>query len=159
VFPHFTNFVEPIRDCKKITQIKNMLRDEMRFRDLLLFTVGINTALRISDLLRLGVEHFFDAQKRLRRRFWIREKKRGNWQEVVVNDSISAVLAEYLDAYPDTTVDPHYFIFFNTLAGDYFQPIKRGQAWKFITTICQSVGIRGNFSTHSLHKTWVAMPG
>jgi integrase len=71
-----------------------------------------------------------------------------------VNVSIRAVLAEYLDAYSDITVDSHYFIFFNTLTGDYIQPIKRGQAWKFITTICQSVGIRGNFGTHSLHKTW-----
>jgi len=77
------NFVEPIRDRKKIAQIKNLLRGEERFRDLLLFTVGINTALRISDLLRLRVEHFYDAQKRLRRRFWIREEKRGKRQEVV----------------------------------------------------------------------------
>jgi integrase len=70
------NFVEPIRDRKKIAQIKNLLRGEERFRDLLLFTVGINTALRISDLLRLRVEHFIDAQKGLRRRFVIREEKR-----------------------------------------------------------------------------------
>ncbi len=71
-----------------------------------------------------------------------------------MNDSIRAVLAEYLDAYPDISVNPQYFIFFNTQIGDYSQPIKRGQAWKFITTICQSVGLRGNFGTHSLRKTW-----
>ena len=47
------NFVEPIRDRKKIAQIKNLLRGQERFRDLLLFVVGINTALRISDLLGL----------------------------------------------------------------------------------------------------------
>jgi integrase len=82
------NFVEPIRDRKKIAQIKNLLRGEERFRDLLLFTVGINSALRISDLLRLRVEHFIDAQKGLRRRFVIREEKRGKRQEVVVNHSI-----------------------------------------------------------------------
>ena len=151
MFPHFTNFDEPFHDCKKITQIKNLLRSEKRFRDLLLFTVGTNTALRISDLLRLGVEHFFDVQKGLRRLFWIREEKRGNRQEVVVNVSIRAVLAEYLDAYSDITVDSHYFIFFNTLTGDNIQPIKRGQAQKFITTICQSVGIRGKFGPTSLH--------
>ena len=47
------NFVEPIRDRKKIAQIKNLLRGQERYRDLLLFVVGINTALRISDLLEL----------------------------------------------------------------------------------------------------------
>ena len=45
------NFVEPIRDRKKIAQIKNLLRGEKRYRDLLLFVVGINTVLRISNLL------------------------------------------------------------------------------------------------------------
>jgi hypothetical protein len=49
------NFVEPIRDRKKIAQIKNQLRGQRRYRDLLLFVVGINTALRISDLLELQV--------------------------------------------------------------------------------------------------------
>lgn len=48
------NFVEPIRDRKKIAQIKNLLRGQKRFRDLLLFAAGINTALRISDLLHLS---------------------------------------------------------------------------------------------------------
>jgi len=47
------NFVEPIRDRKKIAQIKNLLRGQDRYRDLLLFVVGINTALRISDLFKL----------------------------------------------------------------------------------------------------------
>jgi integrase len=148
------NFVEPIRDRRKIAQIKNLLRGEKRFRDLLLFTVGINTALRISDLLQLRVDHFFDAQKRPRRQFWIREEKRGKRQEVVVNDSIREVLAEHLAAYPDVAVDPNHFIFFNTQTGDYHQPIKRGQAWKIMTTMCQSVGLRGNFGTHNLRKTW-----
>jgi hypothetical protein len=47
------NFVEPIRDRKKIAQIKNQLRGQHRYRDLLLFVLGINTALRISDLLAI----------------------------------------------------------------------------------------------------------
>ena len=34
------NFVEPIRDRKKIAQIKNLLRGQRRYRDLLLFVVG-----------------------------------------------------------------------------------------------------------------------
>ena len=44
VSAHIMNFVEPIRDRKKLAQTKNMLRGEGRIRDLLLFTVGLNTA-------------------------------------------------------------------------------------------------------------------
>jgi IS5 family transposase len=82
------NFVEPIRDRKKIAQIKNQLRGQSRYRDLLLFVVGINTALRISDLLELQGEHFLDDDQHIKRQFWIKEQKRGKRQEVVVNDSI-----------------------------------------------------------------------
>ena len=60
------NFVEPIRDRKKIAQIKNLLRGEKRYRDLLLFVVGINTALRISDLLQLQIVHFLGDRDRIR---------------------------------------------------------------------------------------------
>ena len=81
------NFVEPIRDRKKIAQIKNQLRGQRRYRDLLLFVVGINTALRISDLLELQVEHFLDDHQHIKQRFWIKEQKRGKRQEVVLNAS------------------------------------------------------------------------
>ena len=71
------NFVEPIRDRKKIAQIKNQLRGQCRYRDLLLFVVGINTALRISDLLGLQIDHFLDDNQHIKRRFWIKEQKCG----------------------------------------------------------------------------------
>jgi site-specific recombinase XerD len=148
------NFVEPIRDRKKIAQIKNQLRGQRRYRDLLLFVVGINAALRISDLLELRVEHFINDQQRMRHRFWIKEKKRGKRQEVVINNSIREVLEEYLAAYPAIITDGNHFIFFNSKANSFLQPIRRGQAWKVITSICQQVGLRGNFGTHSLRKTW-----
>jgi integrase len=148
------NYVEPIRDRKKIAQIKNLLRGQKRFRDLLLFVVGINSALRISDILQLRTDHFFDDHERIKRRFWIKEQKRGKRQEVVINDSIRTTLEEYLTAYPQVTKNPENYIFFSTKGEDYSHPIKRGQAWKLITSICREVGLSGDFGTHSLRKTW-----
>jgi integrase len=148
------NFVEPIRDRKKIAQIKNLLRGQERFRDLLLFVVGINTALRISDLLGLQVANFVDDQGHIRLRFWIKEQKRNKRHEVVINQSIRESLGEYLEAYPGVADDPENFAFFNTKMNGYSEPIKRGQAWKLIVSICNEVGLRGNYGTHSLRKTW-----
>ena len=148
------NFVEPIRDRKRIAHIKNLLRGQGRYRDLLLFVAGINTALRISDLLALRIGDFLDDQQRVKRRFWIRERKRGKRHEVAVNDSVRETLTEYLAAYPDVASDPKHFLFFNPKNNTYTTAIKRGQAWKFISGICRQVGLRGNFGTHSLRKTW-----
>lgn len=148
------NFVEPIRDRKRIAQIKNQLRGEGRYRDLLLFVVGINSALRISDLLQLRINHFVDEHNHIRRRFAIKEEKRGKRQEVVINDSIREALDEYLSAYPGITDSPDNYVFFNSKGNRFREPIKRGQAWKFITSICADIRLRGNFGTHSLRKTW-----
>ena len=148
------NFVEPIRDRKKIAQIKNLLRGEKRYRDLLLFVVGINTALRISDLLGLQIGHFLDDRGRIRQRFWIKEQKRGKRHEVVINESIREALEDYRIAFQGIGEKPENFIFFNPKTNDYSRPIKRGQSWKFITKICREVELMGNFGTHSLRKTW-----
>jgi len=148
------NFVEPIRDRKKIAQIKNQFRGQHRYRDLLLFVVGTNTALRISDLLQLRIGHFINDHKRIRHRFWIKEQKRNKRHEVVINQSIRESLDEYLEAYLGVADDAEDFFFFNTKANGYSDPIKRGQAWKFIVSICHEVGLPGNFGTHSLRKTW-----
>ena len=148
------NFVEPIRDRKKIAQIKNLLRGQGRIRELLLFTVGVNTALCISDLLQLQIGKFLDDQGRYKHRFWIHEQKRNKRQEVVINQSIQEALKEYLEVYPGVAENSGHFVFFNTKTNGYFEPIKRGQAWKFIVSICHEVGLLGNFGTHSLRKTW-----
>jgi integrase len=148
------NFVEPIRDRKKIAQIKNLLRGQHRLRDLLLFTVGVNTALRISDLLDLRIGYFLDGQNRPKPRFLIHEKKHKKRHEVVLNQSIREALKEFLSCYAGIEENPEYFAFFNTKKMDFTIPIKRGQAWKFIVSICEDVGLAGNYGTHSLRKTW-----
>lgn len=148
------NFVEPIRSRKKIAQIKNLLRGQKRYRDLLLFVVGINTALRISDLLSMHIGQFVDEKNQLRRRFYIKEQKRGKRHEVVINNSIQEVLEEFLIAHPGITDNPKNFVFFNPKRNDYSYPIKRGQGWKIISVVCRESGLRGNYGTHSLRKTW-----
>lgn len=145
------NFVEPIRDRKKIAQIKNLLRGQRRYRDLLLFVVGINSALRISDLLQLKIAHFQDEKRQIKSRSWIKEQKRGKRQEITINQSIQESFTEYLNAYPFIAKEGNNFLFFNSKT---IKPIKRGQAWKVITNICAEVGLQGNYGTHSLRKTW-----
>lgn len=57
------NLVEPIRDKKKIDALKVYLKGKS-LRDHALFVVGINVALRISDLLTLTWNDVLNANKR-----------------------------------------------------------------------------------------------
>ena len=49
------NFVQPIREIEKIDEFKSLLKERSQ-RDYFLFFMGINTGLRISDLLPLKVK-------------------------------------------------------------------------------------------------------
>lgn len=47
-------FVQPIRSLKQIETIKKLLKQQS-LRDYCLFVLGINSGLRISDLLKLRI--------------------------------------------------------------------------------------------------------
>ncbi len=75
--------VEPIKEVKDIKAIKKMLSDNPR--DLALFTIGINTNLRASDLLLLkagqvrGLKPMDEIE--------IREQKTGKKRRISLNDA------------------------------------------------------------------------
>ena len=60
--------VEPIRNKEEIKRVENFLAHQSQ-RNLLLFTLGVNSGLRISDLLALNVGD-------VRKRTYIRLEKR-----------------------------------------------------------------------------------
>ncbi len=150
------DFVEPIRDKKKISQIRNQLEGARRYRDLLLFVTGINTALRISDLLQFRIGEFMDANGAIRDRFSIREEKHDKRNVIVINASIREALEKYRTAYPTALTDPAHFIFFSSKRSgpEYTRVLTRIQAWRLVNAMCESVGLVGNYGTHTLRKTW-----
>jgi integrase len=150
------DFVEPIRDRKKISQIKNLLDGSKRYRDLLLFVVGINSALRISDLLQLQIGDFIDEDGDIRNHFIIREAKRDKRNEVVVNSNMREALDKYLAYYPNIGHNPDNYLCFSTKLSDYnyTRSITRVQGWRIVADMCHSVGLSGNYGTHTLRKTW-----
>jgi integrase len=67
-------FVQPIRDKKQIEGMKKILKSSS-MRDYVLFIIGINSALRISDLLRLKQTDVQNDKGKIKDRIEIREKR------------------------------------------------------------------------------------
>lgn len=68
------NFVQPIRDPEQIQQLKEYFK-EKSLRNYILFIMGINTGLRISDILKLKVGDVKGSH------ISMREKKQGSRNE------------------------------------------------------------------------------
>ncbi len=149
------NFVEPIRNPKKIAQIKNTLIGAGRWRDLLLFTFGVNTALRASDLLALQVGAVAQADGERLVRFVVREQKTGKRHDVTVNESMTSALDLFLGHYPTIIEQPENYLFFDLRPPlDFTRPIDRRHAWTLVSDMCHEAGLVGNYGAHTLRKTW-----
>jgi len=137
--------VDPIRDPKDIRLIKRLLADSPR--DLAIFTLGINTNLRASDLLRITVGQV--RHLKAGDHFLIREQKTGKLRDVTVNKNVQEALQSLLATMPDV--------------GDgemVFQSRKGRQALTvsylnaLVKTWCREVNLKGNFGSHTLRKTF-----
>jgi integrase len=142
------NTVEPIRDLAKIESMKKILKSG-RVRDRLLFCLGINSALRVSDLLLLRQVDVYNDQGRVLDAVRIREKKTGKEKMFRLNANARKALEEYVKTVGH---DPQAYLF-SSRKGDNL-PIGRTQAWSIISRAAKAVGIRENIGTHSMRKTW-----
>lgn len=133
-------FVEPIRDIKKVSQIKNDLRGSGKIRDLLLFELGINSALRISDLLGIQTKDLFDEQGNINGFFDIKEEKTNKVNRITITPKVQETLKQYKEFYPYIIQKPDYYVFFHskrTPKGE--KHIDRKQARKMIHKRCIDV--------------------
>ena len=76
------SIVEPIRNKKEIKKVEEFLATQSQ-RNLLLFTLGINSGLRISDMLALNVGD-------VRKKAYIQlvEKKTGKSKKIPINSKL-----------------------------------------------------------------------
>jgi integrase len=141
--------VEPIRDKKKILAIKANLKEDS-VRNYLLFVMGINLALRISDLLNLKVKDIIDKTGNIKKYLHIQEGKTNRQAKIYINDTVKTALNYYLDKAKG--IEPDTYLFKSERSN---KKLDRVRAWGLIQKWTKEVGLEGErFGTHSLRKTW-----
>jgi integrase len=144
-------FVQPIRDRKKVESMRRYLAGNKR--DALLFTLGINSGLRISDILRIEVHDVIDERGRIREHYELREKKTRKAKRFPFAKNTQKAIAEYLDGYDGDRSRPLFVSRKSNDDGDP-RPISRQQAYDILNDAAQAVGITESIGTHSLRKTF-----
>jgi len=139
------NFVQPIRDTRKLQAIKDYLKMKNE-RDYVLLMVGINTGLRISDILPLRVIDVKGTH------IGIREKKTGKYKMVKINRA----LREALDHYIQGKADYEYLFRSRNKkrkTGRIDEPITASMAYKMLSSVARRFGLK-EIGTHSMRKTF-----
>ncbi|WP_017754952.1 site-specific integrase [Calidifontibacillus oryziterrae] len=132
--------VEPIREPNQIRAMKEYLLHKS-YRDYFLFNFGINSGLRISDILPLRVMDvkYTDILR-------IREKKTRNFRKV----KMTVALKNEIEKYTRSLADSDYLFVSRKGEG----PLTRVSAWRVINEAAAAVGVPGPIGTHTLRKTF-----
>lgn len=141
-------FVQPIRDKKQIDAMKKILK-ATSLRDWGLFTLGINSGLRISDLLLLQLHDVLDEKGKVKDRIYIREKKTSKVKDFPIGEAPRKAIAEYLKSREPYTLDEPLF---PSRKGK--GAIQRWQAYQVINKAAREIGITDRIGTHTLRKTF-----
>ena len=132
--------VEPIRDKEKINTVKRILKQNGS-RDYLLFLMGINSGLRISDILKLKVKDVKDKEY-----IELNEQKTNKYKKFPITNSFKYDLQEYIIG---KMLDE---CLFPSQKGG--KSITRVQAYRIISKACVKAGIKARIGTHTLRKTF-----
>lgn len=131
--------VQPIRDKQQLEDMKWSLKKWCGERDYILFLVGINTGLRVGDLLKLKVND-------------LKRKKRIVIQEGKTKKPRTITIANIYDEVQE---------YINTVDSDWMFPSRKGdkaisptQAYRQLNKAAEMVDITDGIGTHTMRKTF-----
>jgi len=120
-----------------------------KLRNYLLIVLGVNTGLRISDLLRLTKNDVYNFEQcRFRTHIHTTEKKTGKRKSIALNKKVVNALRL---CFGSDMGQPEDFLFQTNRKKR--AAIGRTQAWRIVKEAANAIGVAGIIGVHSLRKT------
>lgn len=139
----------PIENRDKVLEMLRYLRAKSP-RDALLFQTGVNTILRISDLLRLKGHYVAHPDNTIKKYIDIKEQKTGKHNRIIITSTLAPVMKAYITRY---NVGQDDYLFYRIRSNkDINVPVTRDWASKVLCRAAKECGIE-NFNTQSMRKT------
>lgn len=137
----------PIRDAKKVNELLAYLRGKSE-RDFMIAKMQLNTARRISDIVRLKVSDFVYPNGKLREHLTITEQKTQKEARIVLNAPLQRAIIDYIRE-EGLKYDDYMF---KSRKGKN-RPLSTTQVHRIFQDAGQALGLE-HFGSHSLRKTW-----
>ncbi len=147
-------YVQPIRDMDQVQEFMEYFEATDK-RDFIMFMLGINLGLRISDILQLKVKDVREKKKngqiRIRNSVKIQEKKTGKFKQLVISYELKKALKDYTQ-----DMSAHDYLIQSKKKGPHGarKPIIRIQAYRILKDAAEAIGYRGDIGTHTMRKTF-----
>jgi len=151
---------EPIKSMDDIFAITSFLTDNGRYRDNMLFIVGINFGLRASDLRMLRFSSVINENFSFRDSFPVFEQKTRNTRKrkknryITLNDAVIDAITLYLENTPNVSLSDYMFRSESNNSSGTNEPISVRSIDRVLKGIANNLDINVRVSTHTLRKTF-----
>lgn len=144
---------EPIRDKEELRKLFEYykMEEHKSERNYALICMGLNTALRIGDILSMKWDDVYDfSNKTMRKHIELSEDKTNKYRKIIINTSLRASLRSL---YRTKKPKPDDYIFSSERNPK--EPISRIQAYRIVTKAARDcLEHPEHVSCHSLRKTF-----
>lgn len=151
---------EPIKNIQDIAAVSEWFLERGRYRDNMLFIVGINFGLRVSDLLTLRFSHLITDEFSFKTTFPILEKKTSNTRKVkknryvTINDAVVDAVTLYLENTPGVHLSDYMFTSESNRGKNQNKPLSRMSVHRILKEVADALGLDIMVATHTLRKTF-----
>lgn len=151
---------EPIKSVDDIFAISQYLISKGRYRDNMLFIVGINFGLRASDLRMLRFSNIINENCTFRDSFPIFEKKTRNTRKrkknryITINTAVVEAVTLYLENTPGVSLSDYMFRSISNNGSNVNEPISVYSIERILKGIAKDLDLNVKMSTHTLRKTF-----
>lgn len=151
---------EPIKSMDDIIRISRFLVGRGRYRDNMLFIVGINFGLRVSDLRVLRFSNLITDDFTFRDRFPVLEKKTKNTRKhrrnryISINTAVVEAVTLYLENTPGVKLSDYMFRSESTNSRSRNEPLSKQAVDAMLKGIAKELGLGNRMATHTLRKTF-----
>lgn len=139
--------VEALKDISQIEAMKKYLKEHSQ-RDYLLFVIGINTGLKITELLSMKFEDVLNEDGTVKEFYALPVKDEKFKQDIYLNTKVKEALLDYVQS---IGVKRENYVFQSNKTPN---SITRQQAYRVIHNAAEAVGIVGKIGTNSMRKTF-----
>lgn len=151
---------EPIKDIEDIFRISQFLISNKRYRDNMLFIVGINFGLRVSDLRLLRFSNLINDNLTFKDSFAVFEQKTRNTRKrkknryITINHAVIEAVTLYLENTQGVSLSDYMFRSLSNRGGNLNEPLSAKSVDRILKGIAKDLDLSVKMSTHTLRKTF-----
>ena len=142
---------DSIRSYDDFVAIQNYFLNKGQMRNWMMWVIGVNFGLRISDLSQLKFHHLLNPDNTFRERLKIIEQKTSKLNDILITEAVKSAVSQYLDSL-DWQFELNGYLFASRKTK---KNICTRSGWRILSEASEALGLPINVGSHTMRKSFL----